>query len=74
LILDNILSALTAERDKLTKAIAALEGTTAAEPVSGRAAPATRERRERRKMNAEARQRLSEFKKKWWAKKKRRAA
>jgi hypothetical protein len=71
LTLDTILAALKTERDRITRAIAALEGTATAAPARGTAAPATARKRRRRKMSAEARQRLSEFKKKWWAKRKR---
>jgi hypothetical protein len=75
LILDTILTTLKAERDKIARAIAALqEGTVTAAPASRTAAPATRRKRGRRKMSAEARQRLSDFKRRWWAKRKRRAA
>ena len=71
--LDTILTELKAERDKLTKAIAALEGTPTPAPTSTTAAPATATRRGRKrwKMSAEARQQISEAKKKWWAKRKR---
>lgn len=70
--LDTILAALKAERGKVAKAIAALEeGTATATPAPGTAAPSRR--RTHRKMSAEARQRLSEFKKKWWAKRKRKS-
>jgi hypothetical protein len=74
-MLDTILTALKAERDKLTKAIAALEGTATAAPASPTVAPATAigRRRRRWKMSAEARQQISEAKKKWWAKRKRKA-
>jgi hypothetical protein len=74
LTLDTILAALKAEREKIARAIAALqEGTTAAAPASGTAAPATRRRRRRRKLSTEERQRLSEAMRKWWAKRKRKA-
>jgi hypothetical protein len=70
LLLDTILCELKAERDRLDRAIAALQGTTAvtSKPTS---APSKTVRRHRRKMSADARERISEAKKAWWAKKKR---
>jgi hypothetical protein len=74
LTLDTILAALKAEREKIARAIAALQEGTATTRLVPTASPAATSRRRRRRMSAEARQRLSEFKKKWWAKRKRRAA
>jgi len=68
LTLDTILSALRAERDRLNKAIAALEGTATSARTA--ATPVKRRKRGRRKMSAEARQKISEAKTKWWAKRK----
>jgi hypothetical protein len=68
MILDTILTALKTERDRISRAIAALEGTTIASP---KAAPTKGRKRRRRKTSAEARQRMSEAKMKWWAKRKR---
>ena len=67
--LHEILAALRVERDKLTRAIEALEPATAVH-VKERAIPAPNRRRKRWKMSAEARQRLSEAKRLWWAEKK----
>jgi hypothetical protein len=72
LTLDTILAALKAEREKIARAIAALqEGTARAATARRAVAPAATRTRRRRRLSAEARQRLSEFKKRWWAKKKR---
>jgi hypothetical protein len=67
--IDTILSELKAERDRLNRAIAALEGIDR-EP-SSTAVRAKGRKKGRPKMSAEARQRLSEAKKEWWAKRKR---
>ena len=67
--LETILTELKAERDRLSKAIAALEGVNPAASAS----PAARHKgrgRSRRKMSAEARKRIGEAKRKWWAKQK----
>lgn len=68
--LDTILAELKAERDRLNQAIAALEGVTRPERPNAAAAPPKRRKRGRAKMSAKTRQRLSEAKKEWWAKKK----
>jgi len=68
LTLDKILSALRAERDRLEKAISALEGSAITE--SAVAGPRRSRKRGRRTMSAEARQKISEAKRKWWAKRK----
>ncbi len=70
LSLDTILAELKAERDRLNQAIAALEGVTRPERPNAAAAPPKRRKRGRAKMSAKTRQRLSEAKKEWWAKKK----
>lgn len=66
--LDTILAELKAERDRLQRAVAALEGTA---PRRGRPKktqiPTVRRRR---RMSAEARRRISEAKRKWWAERK----
>jgi hypothetical protein len=70
LSLDSILSDLKAERTRLTRAIEALEGTavsTSKQVVSA----AQTARRRTWKMSAEARKRISDAKKQWWAKRKR---
>lgn len=63
--LDTILTELKAERDRINRAIAALEGTTA--PGNPTPAPAKARKRGRRKISAEARNKLSQAKKAWWA-------
>ena len=68
--LDTILAELKAERDRLNQAIAALEGVTRPARPNAAAAPPKRRERGRAKMSAKTRQRLSEAKKEWWAKKK----
>lgn len=70
--IDTILNELKAERDRLDRAIAALEGIGRDPSVGYTAVPARGRKRGRPKMSAEARQRLSEAKKEWWAKKKKR--
>jgi hypothetical protein len=72
LILDTILAELKRERDRLHRAISALEGTA---PRRGR--PKKTEValvRPRRRMSAAARRRISEAKRKWWAEHKRKSA
>jgi hypothetical protein len=60
-----ILAELKAERDRLHRAIAALEGTA---PRRGRPPKATGATvRRRRRMSAEARRRVSAGMRKWWA-------
>jgi len=71
LILDKILIELKAERDRLTQAIAALEGPTATK--RRRTKGQTTGKRSRRRMSAAARKRLSEAKRKWWAERKKKA-
>ena len=67
--IESILSELKSERQRIDQAIAALEGIT--RPVPSTPAPAAKSsNRRRRKVSAEARQRLAEAKKAWWAKKK----
>ena len=68
--LDTILTELKAERDRLNRAIAALEGTTAA--GHGRK-NARKTVKPRRRMSAAARKRLSEAKRKSWAERKKKA-
>ncbi len=64
--IDQILGELKAERDRLDRAIAALEGA-----ARGVAAPAKRGRRRRRHMSAEARRKIGAAMKKRWAERKR---
>jgi hypothetical protein len=69
-ILDTILAELKAERGRLHRAIVALEGTA---PRRGR--PRKTEVaivRRRRQMSADARRRIGEAKRKWWAARKKR--
>ena len=66
--LDKILTELKAERDRLTRAIAALEGATITR--RRRMKGQTTGKRSRRRMSAAARKRLSEAKRKWWAERK----
>jgi len=63
--LDTILTELKAERDRINRAIAALEGTAA--PANPTPAPVKGMKRGRRKISAEARNKLSQAKKAWWA-------
>jgi hypothetical protein len=72
LILDTILTALKAERDRIARAIAALGGQhgTARHLPAAKQALATFSSRRRRRMSAEVRERPPETKKKWRAKKK----
>lgn len=65
---DTILTELRAARDRLHLAITALEGA-APRPGRPKKAAATTVRR-RWRMSAEARRRISEAKRKWWAKQK----
>ena len=65
--LDAILTELRAERDRLNRAIVALEGVNSASPT------AKRRKRGRPKMSAEARKQISEAKKKWWADRKKKS-
>ena len=65
-----IVSELKRERDRLNRAIAALEGTDVAKPSFGKnAAPTlvTRKAKKGRHLTAEGRKRLSEMMKKRWA-------
>lgn len=69
---ESILHELRAERDRLHRAISALEGT-----VPRRGRPKNTEVavvHPRRRMSAEARRKISEFKRKWWAQRKRKSA
>ena len=69
--LDKILTVLKAERDRLNRAIAALDGTAAAR---GRRKKAQNtEKPSRRRMSPAARKRLSEAKRKWWAERRKKA-
>lgn len=68
--LDSILSDLKAERSRLTRAIEALEDTAVSVSKDVASAAQTARRRTWR-MSAEARKRISDAKRKWWAKKKR---
>ena len=72
--LDNILSQLKDERDRLDRAISALEGGTGAKRgrppgKAGAGAP-----KKRRHMSAEARKKISEKMKKRWAERKKKMA
>jgi len=69
--LDTILAELKMERNRLNRAIAALEGVTRPTRRNPARGPSRSRTRRRAKMSAEARQRISEAKKQWWAKKKR---
>lgn len=65
MMLDTILTELKSERDRLHRAITALEGTA---PRRGRPRRAkTAIARPKRRMSAEARRKISEAKRKWWA-------
>jgi hypothetical protein len=66
--LETILTELKPERDRFNRAIAAVEGITA--PANPTPAPAKGRKQGRRKMSVEARNKLSEAKKAWWAMKK----
>jgi len=68
--LDTILAELKSERDRVDQAITALEGVLAGARTGRAAAPAVRRNRGRRKLAAALRERLSQAKKLWWAKKK----
>jgi len=70
--LDAILTELKAERDRIDRAIAALEGTAAA-PTSPKPAPAKTVKRGRRRVTAEGRKRMSEAQKRRRAKEKKAA-
>jgi len=70
LSLDTILADLKSERDRLEKAITALEGITRGASAGRSLAAPIPLKRGRRKMAAAERERLSEVKKAWWAKKK----
>jgi len=70
LSLDTILAELKAERDRFDHAIAALEGVSGSAQPAVATVPRKRRKRGRRKVSAEVRERLSEAKKAWWAKKK----
>jgi hypothetical protein len=67
--LDSILSELKSQRKRIDHAIAALEDTAAAASKEV-ARTVKRTRRRTRRMSAEARKRISEAKRKWWAKRK----
>jgi septal ring factor EnvC (AmiA/AmiB activator) len=71
LTLDTILSELKAERKRLSRAIATLEGTTAPRHRSKRAQ--TNEKRRGRRLSAAARKRIGDAKRKWWAERKKKA-
>jgi hypothetical protein len=71
LTLDTILTELKAERERLNRAIAALEGTSAA--GDGRKKAQDTEKTSRRRMSAAARRRIGEAKRKWWAERKKKA-
>jgi hypothetical protein len=66
--LNTILAELKTERDRLQRAIAALEGTTPRRGRPKKAQIATVRRR--RRMSAAARRRIGEAKRKWWAQRK----
>jgi len=74
---DAILTELRRERDRIDRAIAALEGGTGNRPgrppaaASAEVSGAPKGARKRRRMNAKARKRISDAKKKWWAQRKR---
>lgn len=68
--LDTILAELKSERDRVHQAIIALEGVLGGVRTGRAAVPVTRRNRGRRKMTAAVRERLSQAKKAWWAKKK----
>jgi exonuclease VII small subunit len=63
--LETILDELRAEKDRLDRAIAALESGRAVAARRGKGAQG--KKRIRRHMSLAARKRLSEFKKRWWA-------
>lgn len=70
--LDTILDQLKSERDRLHRAIAALEGSE--HQTRGRRRRVAPPRFPlRRKMSAEARRRIAEAKRKWWAEQKKKA-
>jgi len=71
LLLEKILTELKTQRDRLTQAIAALEGATATK--RRRTKRQTTGKRSRRRMSAATRKRLSEAKRKWWAERKKKA-
>ena len=77
--LQSILAQLKSERDRLSSAIAALEGAGSGQrrrgrpPGSGAAASASKGGRRRRHMSAAARKRISEMMKQRWAERKRKA-
>jgi hypothetical protein len=68
--LDTILTELKAERDRIDRAIAALEGTAVA-PTSPKPVHTKTAKRGRRRITAEARKRMSEAQKRRRAKEKR---
>ena len=74
MLLDTILTELRSERDRLDRAIAALEGSTTAAKPSPSPAVSRGIKRPRHKMSADARKRISDAKKAWWAKKKKKKA
>jgi hypothetical protein len=72
LTLETILTELKSERDRMNRAIAALEGTSAAGPA-GSKSPRKAAPRKRKRMSAEARGRISDAKRKWWAERKKKS-
>ena len=71
MLLEKILTELKTQRDRLTQAIAALEGATATK--RRRTKRQTTGKRSRRRMSAATRKRLSEAKRKWWAERNKKA-
>jgi hypothetical protein len=71
LSLDTILTELKSERDRVTRAIAALESLPAPFSV-GRRKVSRGRKRGRRRMSAAARKRIGQAKRKWWAERKKR--
>ena len=67
-----ILAELKSERDRLHRAISALEVSAPRRGRPKRTQVATVRRG--RRMSAEARRKISEFKRKWWAQRKRKSA
>ena len=74
--INRILSDLKSERDRLDRAIAALEGGRGAtgRATRGPGRPAANGRRRRRHMSAEARRRISEAMRKRWAERRKKAS
>lgn len=67
---DTILSELKAHRDRLNRAISALEDS-ATDATEDLAARLKKGQKKVRKMSAEARKRIADAKRKWWAAQKR---